>query len=914
MKLTVAQLKVLSGLLDEALPLDLAARSAWLEALPLKHHELVPSLQAALLREPPAAGTVESLDVLPSIDVADGPAAATPSTLQSGARIGPYELVRRLGVGGMAEVWLARRADGAFKREVALKLPMRSGVRGDLEGRFARERDILASLEHPLIARFYDAGVDPGGLPYLCMEYVQGQPVTDWCDAGRLPIDARVALFLQILEAVQYAHEKQVVHRDLKPSNILVTGSGQVRLLDFGVAKLLETAEADQTPLTRLYGRALTPDYAAPELLRGESIDARSDVYSLGVLLYELLTGGRPYRLRSAASMGLLDVAIATIEVPKPSAALTDGAAAARSSSSERLARQLRGPMDAIVLKVLARTPAGRYASVSEFATALRRHLTRKPIAAPFRLPDRMCTTAARRGFTAATAGTLAIALAIFFHGHWRRAGDADVTTLPAAGVAAAGAQHATALDAVAPALTSLVVLPFVNASESQAEAYYPDALTYRLTLLLARVRKLQVTFNSAAESFRNSALPVTTIAQQLGAQWALAGQVHKEGSQIRVVVQLIRAADGQSLWSRTYDREIREAFQLEEEIANGVVETLDAGVLGGALPWRAVPTAPAAYDLLLRALGTWLGPEPVKREQNVEYLRRAVALDPGYADAWANLGMAYLNRRTPPDGSNLAKARSAAAQALKLDPRNETANLLMQDLHLSFDWDWSAAEKDLGRILESDPAAEKLPEAGFLELANGRTARALPLLRQALLRDPLNHIHYNNLGILYYGAGRHEEAEALFRKSLLVDSTQAWAHHHLGLVLLAQGKYDAALAEIAREISPISRLRGLAVVRKARGETAQSDAALAELIRVYQGNTNEESAFVGPYAIASVYAYRGEADAAFEWLERARRQKALGMFYLDVRHDPLLARLQGDVRFRMLLQELGLAEADADS
>jgi eukaryotic-like serine/threonine-protein kinase len=912
MKLTIAQLKVLSGLLDEALPLDLAARSAWLEALPSKHRELVPSLRAALLREPPAAGTVESLDVLPSIDVADGPAAAS-STLQSGARVGPYELVSRLGVGGMAEVWLARRADGAFKREVALKLPMRSGVRGDLEGRFARERDILASLEHPLIARFYDAGVDSGGLPYLCMEYVQGQPVTDWCDAGRLPIDARLALFLQILEAVQYAHEKQVVHRDLKPSNILVTGSGQVRLLDFGVAKLLETAEADQTPLTRLYGRALTPDYAAPELLRGESIDARSDVYSLGVLLYELLTGARPYRLQRAASMGLLDVAIATIEAPKPSAALTDGAAAARASSSQRLALQLRGPLDVIVLKALARTPSGRYASTSEFAAALRRHLTRKSIAALLRLPDRMRTTAALRGIAAATAGTLVIALAIFFHGHWRRAGDADVTTLPAAGVAAAGARHA-ALNAVAPALTSLVVLPFVNESESQAEAYYPDALTYRLTLLLARVRKLQVTFTSAAQSFRGSGLPVTAIAQQLNVQWVLVGQVHKEGSQIRVAVQLIRAADGQSLWSRTYGREIREAFQLEEEIANGVVETLDAGVLGGALPWRAVPTAPAAYDLLLRALGTWLGPEPVKWEQNVEYLRRAVALDPGYADAWANLGMAYLNRRTPPDGPNIAKARSAAAQALKLDPRNETANLLMQDLHLSFDWDWSAAEKDLGRILESDPAAEKLPEAGFLELANGRTARALPLLRQALLRDPLNRIHYNNLGILYYGAGRHEEAEALFRKSLLVDSTQAWAHHHLGLVLLAQGKHDAALAEIARETSPILRLRGLTVVRKARGETAQSDAALAELIRAYQGNANEESAFVGPYAIASVYAYRGETDAAFEWLERARRQKALGMFYLDVRHDPLLARLHGDARFRMLLQELGLAEADADS
>lgn len=414
-------------------------------------------------------------------------------------------------------------------------------------------------------------------------------------------------------------------------------------------------------------------------------------------------------------------------------------------------------------------------------------------------------------GPAAATAGTLVIALAVFFHGHWPRAGDADVTT-PPTGVAAARPPHA-AVDAVAPVLTSLVVLPFLNESESPAETYYPDALTYRLTLLLARVRKLQVTFSTAAQRFRGSGLPATAIAQQLGVQWVLVGQVHKEGSQIHVAVQLIRATDGQSLWSRAYDREVREAFQLEEGIASGVVEALDAGVLGGALPRRAVPTAPAAYDLLLRALGTWLGPEPVNRELPVEYLRRAVALDPDYADAWAALGWAYSTRRIPPGGPNIAKTRSAAAQALRLDPRNESANLLMQDLHLSYDWDWSAAEKDLGRILEADPAAELLPEAGFLDLANGHTARALPLLRQALVRDPLNRIHYNNLGILYYGAGRLEEA-----------------------------------------------------------------------------------------------------DAAFGWLERARRLKALGMFYLDVRHDPLLARLHRDARFRLLLRELGLAEADAGS
>src|SRR5207244_12471957 len=211
-----------------------------------------------------------------------------------------------LGAGGMAEVWLALRADGAFKREVALKLPLLSGRRRDLAQRFAHERNILAGLEHVNIARFYDAGVSHDGLPYLAMEYVPGEPLTAWCDAHRLGLRERIKLYMQVLDAVQYAHGHQVIHRDLKPSNILVTESGQVRLLDFGVAKLL-AGQDEQTQLTQLYGRALTPDYASPELARGEAVEAASDIYSLGVVLYELLTGSRPYRIKSGASAAQLE-------------------------------------------------------------------------------------------------------------------------------------------------------------------------------------------------------------------------------------------------------------------------------------------------------------------------------------------------------------------------------------------------------------------------------------------------------------------------------------------------------------------------------------------------------------------------------------------------------------------------------
>jgi serine/threonine protein kinase/Tol biopolymer transport system component len=412
MGLSISQMRRMSRLLDEALPLDAAGRRAWLEALPQEHQDLAQTMRDVLLPSAARLAEIERLATLPELLAATKTEALFASGLQAGARVGPYELIRALGGGGMAEVWLARRADGAFRREVALKLPALHRLRADLEQRFARERDILASLEHPHIARLYDAGVDPNGLPYLSMEYVEGSPLTDWCDAHRLGIRARLELFLQMLEAVQYAHEKQVIHRDLKPSNVLVTKSGQVRLLDFGVAKLLEADESQLTELTNVYGRALTADYASPELLHGQLVDARSDIYSLGVLLYELLTGVRPYRLRNAASIGLLEEAISAVEVKKPSTQLEADAAAARGTTTEKLARLLRGDLDAIALKALAKEKAKRYPSVAALAQDLRRYLQARPVEAlPTRFTDRLWKFVRRNSTVVAVTATAAAAV-----------------------------------------------------------------------------------------------------------------------------------------------------------------------------------------------------------------------------------------------------------------------------------------------------------------------------------------------------------------------------------------------------------------------------------------------------------------------------------------------------------------------
>ncbi|HEV3018257.1 MAG TPA: protein kinase [Burkholderiaceae bacterium] len=372
MKLSPEQFQMLSALFDQALELPPPQRSAWIADITERHPGMAPEMGVALrsmLESQVQAQTVEFMRTLPKLVEADGPALA--GGPEPGAPVGAYRLVRELCRGGMGAVWLAERADGVLKRPVALKLPLLSGESSALRERFARERDILAALSHPNIARLYDAGFTHLGQPFLALEYIEGRTLLDDCAARGLGLRERLDLFGQVLEAVKYAHANLVVHRDLKPSNILVTADGQVKLLDFGIAKLVADGAASETELTQLGGRAMTPDYASPEQVLGHPITTATDVYSLGVLLCELMCGERPYRLKRT-SRGALEEAIVTVEPLAPSTMVRDPARA----------RELRGDLDTIVLKALKKTPAERYESAAALAEDLRRHRAHLPVLA----------------------------------------------------------------------------------------------------------------------------------------------------------------------------------------------------------------------------------------------------------------------------------------------------------------------------------------------------------------------------------------------------------------------------------------------------------------------------------------------------------------------------------------------------
>jgi eukaryotic-like serine/threonine-protein kinase len=385
-------------LLDAALELPPAERDAWLTTLP-KQHDDVKALLRTLLGRASRIGNAALLDALPAMDTTDD-GAAHAAHHSAGELIGPYRLLRELGVGGMGAVWLAERADGLMaQRHVALKLPFFAGgpFQGDLAARIAREREILATLDHPHIARLYDAGMAANGQPFMALEHVDGQRIDHHCAQHALSVHARLRLFLQVARAVAHAHAQLIVHRDLKPSNLLVDAAGQVKLLDFGIARLLDDGVLPARDLTQQGARVLTPDYAAPEQVSGQPVGTRSDVYSLGVLLFELLAGQRPYRLKRD-SRAALEEAVLHAEAPRPSDVATNAATR----------RSLRGDLDTIVLKALKKSVTERYASVDALAEDIERYLGNRPVLArPDALRYRLRKFIVRNRFVAGTAGAL---------------------------------------------------------------------------------------------------------------------------------------------------------------------------------------------------------------------------------------------------------------------------------------------------------------------------------------------------------------------------------------------------------------------------------------------------------------------------------------------------------------------------
>ena len=882
MRLSPAQLTQMSRLLDEALDLDEPGRRQWLERLAPEHRELEAALRHALFAQESHESGSDGLNTLPKVGGTGSPI----STLAPGDRIGPYQLERALGSGGMAEVWLAQRSDGAFKREVALKIPAPGEGRRDLADRFSVERDILAALEHPHIARFYDAGVGRDGRPYLVLEYVPGKNLLKWADEHVLGIRRRIELFLQVLQAVQYAHDKGVLHRDIKPSNVLVKDEGQVRLLDFGVAKLLERPLHES--VTRIYGRMLTPEYASPEQINGEEPQKTSDVYSLGVMLYELLCGVRPTRAGESAS-----------SQDPPSTRIDEPAATVRAATVVRLTHQLRGDIDAITLKALAPEPSQRYQSAVAFANDLQHYLDRRPVKA------RSDTLAYRLGKfierhrIAVPASTVAVVLFAALGAYTLAHGPPQASTPP---------QPNPPTTDVAATDKSIAVLPFADMSEKKDLEYLGDGIAEELRNLLVKVPQLKVTGRTSSFQFKGRNDDLRVIGDRLGVAYIVEGSVRKAGSKIRVTAQLSDARSGVHRWAESYDSDIRDVLSLQEEIATRVARTLQLAIGADDMGPARRLKSPEAYDLYLRGRSAY---DRLDRsgllEAESDY-QEALRLDPSFVRAAEALALTYFEQTDEellPSSIGWQHARDAAEMTLSIDANSALAHAVLAISHALYEFNWTAADAEISKALASNPRDPAILDlASRIAAGRGRLHDALRLVKASLSSDPMNPNTYQTQCIWLYFSGDLAGAENAARRAIELSPQGSYAHYLLGQVLLARGDLQGALVAMQAEQPDGGRDAGLAIVDHALGRKPESDAALARHVR--------EDGNEWPYSVAQAYGFRGEADRAFDWLAKAYAKRDPDIRFL--RDDPLLVRLRGDPRYKALLVKTNMGAVPESS
>jgi serine/threonine protein kinase len=471
-----------------------------------------------------------------------------------GRHLGAYKLVKRIGQGGMAVVFLAVRADDEYRKQVAIKLIPPGLDSGDLLRRFRNERQTLAGLDHPNIVKLLDGGTHEGS-PFLVMDYVEGSPVDEYCDAHKLSIDERLRLFGKVCAAVQYAHHNLVIHRDLKPSNILVVADGTPRLLDFGIAKVLNPESSGQSSLVTQTGtRCMTPAYASPEQMRGKSVTSATDIYSLGVVLYELLTGHRPYRL-TQNTPAEMERAICEQEPEAPSIVISrveTDTSLTREGRPDRLRRRLRGDLDNIVLKALQKEPQRRYDSVAEFSRDVGRHLQHLPVTARSSTLAYRVSKFARRHKIEVSASFIVLLLGI----------GTSLLALNSLGI-----RYRLARSASQTRIQSLAVLPLANLSGDPAQEYFSDGITDALITDLAQIASLKVISRTSTMRYKKTDKSLPQIARELNVDGIIEGTVQRSGDRVRITAQLIYGPSDKHVWADSYERDLRDVFTLERAV-----------------------------------------------------------------------------------------------------------------------------------------------------------------------------------------------------------------------------------------------------------------------------------------------------------------------------------------------------------
>lgn len=794
-----------------------------------------------------------------------------PRELAAGARLGPYEIRERIGAGGMGEVYRAR--DLRLERDVAMKvLSERLAEDSAALSRFEREAKAVAALSHPNILAIHDFG-QSGRVSFAVMELLEGETLRGRLARSELPWREAAEVGVSIAEGLAAAHARGIVHRDLKPENVFLTSDGQVKILDFGLARrdvgvfstsgesgLKVTAQTEPGTILGTVG------YMAPEQVSGQPADARSDLFAFGCVLYEMVTGKPAFSGRTGAER------LAAILKEEPADPAEGG-------------RRLPEALTRVIRQCLEKSPERRAQPARDLAYELKALL-----AAP---AATFATTSRRKMLTiiAAAAGVAAIAL-----------------------MASQFVRSPQGRGPAAPAkLSALAVLPLRNLSRDPAQEFFADGMTEELINQLAQIGALKVISHPSVMKYKGTTKTTPEIGRELKVDAVITGSISRFGGRVRIIAQLVRTATDETILAERYERDLDDVLSLQNEVARAIARRIEIELT----PDEQVRLSerrsvnPAAHEAYLRGRFYWNVQDPEGFLKGIVYFQEAIEKDPTYAQPYAGLAdtfswMAFYGMLLPAEG--FPRARQAAVKALQLDPNLPEAHSALGRVLHNYDWNWAAAEKEYRRAIELNPSYALAHQQYSIVLTTvGRLDEALAEARKALELDPFSLVTNHSLAWVYYLARRYEDSVQQYRATIELFPRFPNSLEQLAGVYEAKGENENAFrayrnwAEVAG--LPAETLADLDRAYAAGGIRGYWKKRLELEVR-----EEEETGNVWTYRRAEIHARAGEREEAFRWLDKAYAERSNGIVFLALA--PAFDALRPDARFAGLLQRLRLPHA----